>query len=864
MAERTAPRRIWFVVDRRIVVDEAFDRASVIEEKLSTAKDGALKEIADRLLKFSGTKTPLAVARLRGGILRDDNWGRLPPQPVVITSTVDQLGSRLLFRGYGHSNLTASIFAGLAAHDSLILLDEAHCSVPFMQTLRAVETFRAEAWAESPIVTPFAFAILSATPPPDIPKEAVFPGDDRGRALDHPILRERMSASKPAELVRLEGRDGGSDPLVTEAAKRAWSYISELGKRRVALIVNRVQTAREIERILREQAACEADVVLLTGRIRPYERDRLVQKWKPFLKAASPEQPEMPIILVSTQCIEVGADFSFDALVTEAASLDSLRQRFGRLNRMGASGAAPATILVRDHDAKEGQSDPIYGNAIPNCWSLLNEKATCAGGGAKRKKETSIDFGIEALDGMLSDLDDLSRYLAPRPDAPVLLPAHLDLLCQTAPAPSIQPDVRLFLHGKGRGLPEARVVCRADLAADNSEIWKEAVALCPPVSGEMLAVPLYRLRAWLANKDVEDEGTSDVEGAGSEPEDADTDENLGARSRFFLIWRGRDRSGTSNQPREIRPNDIIVVPAEYGISKVGQSAPAETLGKDALDIWEPSWTASGRPPALRLDRTVLEPWCSSSPLRDLIDLIEDPGRERETIQEAIAAVLAYEEDGDDEPPRLPNWLRDLFNKVRNGRIEDHPAGGVVLFAPKSHSDRDTEIDLFAEDDDLPSSWIPREELDHADVTLADHTASVEGAVERIASRCLSQELVGPLLHAARWHDVGKLDERFQLILRNGNEIAIDFDKPLAKSAFLPTSPARRDTIRTTVGLPKGFRHEMLSLQLVERYAGLPISEQKTDLVLHLVASHHGHARPFAPVVPDPAPPQSLDTTTVPL
>ena len=163
-------------------MDEAFDRASAIASKLEGAKDGPLKLVADRLRRVSGTGRPLAVARLRGGILRDDNWGRIPSQPAVIISTVDQLGSRLLFRGYGRSNLTASIFAGLAANDSLILLDEAHCSVPFMQTLRAIETFRGAAWAETPIVTPFAFAILSATPPPEIPREAVFPGADRARA----------------------------------------------------------------------------------------------------------------------------------------------------------------------------------------------------------------------------------------------------------------------------------------------------------------------------------------------------------------------------------------------------------------------------------------------------------------------------------------------------------------------------------------------------------------------------------------------------------------------------------------------------------------------------------------------------------
>ncbi len=107
--ERTAARRIWFVVD------EAFERAREIAAKLTAAKNGPLSKIAHRLRKISGTERPLAVARLRGGVLRDDGWARLPSQPAVITSTVDQLGSRLLFRGYGRSAVTAPIFAGLAA-----------------------------------------------------------------------------------------------------------------------------------------------------------------------------------------------------------------------------------------------------------------------------------------------------------------------------------------------------------------------------------------------------------------------------------------------------------------------------------------------------------------------------------------------------------------------------------------------------------------------------------------------------------------------------------------------------------------------------------------------------------------------------
>ena len=48
VTQRSAPRRIWFVVDRRIVVDEAFTRASAIACKLEEAKEGPLKTVADR------------------------------------------------------------------------------------------------------------------------------------------------------------------------------------------------------------------------------------------------------------------------------------------------------------------------------------------------------------------------------------------------------------------------------------------------------------------------------------------------------------------------------------------------------------------------------------------------------------------------------------------------------------------------------------------------------------------------------------------------------------------------------------------------------------------------------------------------
>ncbi|MEM4412905.1 MAG: type I-U CRISPR-associated helicase/endonuclease Cas3 [Candidatus Caldarchaeum sp.] len=838
--KRSAPRRIWFVVDRRIVVDEAYARAERMASKLRQAVDGPLKQVADRLRQISGTDRPLAVARLRGGIFHDDGWGRVPSQPAVVTSTVDQLGSRLLFRGYGRSNLTASIFAGLAAHDSLILLDEAHCSVPFLQTMRSIERYRGEQWAEHPIRTPFTFVILSATPPSDMPDDAVFPGSEREKALAHPTLQARLGAAKPAELVAVKTPRGNeTDPLVEEAVRRVDGYCQS-GRVRVAAIVNRVHTAEEIARMLRQRVEGKADVMLLTGRMRPYERDRLVKEWGRFLRAASPEEPPKPIVLVATQCIEVGADFSFDALITECASLDALRQRFGRLNRMGQLGKAPGAILIRDKDA-ENEEDRIYGAAISATWRLLNEKASSVEEGKKPKKV--IDFGFEALKAVLDEVSDLSPYLSPQPDAPVLFPAYLDLLCQTSHTPHPEPDIQLFLHGKDRGAPEVQVIWRADLfSREAGPRWVEIISLCPPTNGEMLSVPLYRLRRWLAQSE---EVGDDADLEGERPLEEDTS----ARIRPCLLWRGRKYSVLTRSASDILPNDIVVLPAEYGIAGLGQSVVSEAMGKDALDLWEPSQLNAGHPPALRLNRAVLQPWLGSCPpLGELLDLAEAPDWERDAVQKAIDAVLEHRPE-DDDLPGLPSWLSDLLKAVRNGRFECHPGGGIVARA-RTSSRNVQELDPFADEDDLTSAVTP---VEYREVSLSIHSASVKWAVDKLATRCLPQEIIEPVRLAAYWHDVGKLDERFQFILRQGNELAVT-GEPLAKSADVPMSAARRREIREASGLPDSFRHEMLSAQLAERSSAISGSEEAMDLVLHLIASHHGYARPFAPVSIDPNPP----------
>ena len=129
-ALKTIPRRLVFVVDRRAVVDQATAEA----EKLRATLEADAKHLKEQL-RLDGT---LPISTLRGAYVDNREWLDDPAVPVVVIGTVDMIGSRLLFEGYGVSRKMRPYHAGLLGADTMIVLDEAHLVPPFEALLRRI------------------------------------------------------------------------------------------------------------------------------------------------------------------------------------------------------------------------------------------------------------------------------------------------------------------------------------------------------------------------------------------------------------------------------------------------------------------------------------------------------------------------------------------------------------------------------------------------------------------------------------------------------------------------------------------------------------------------------------------------------
>ena len=529
-AERKASRRIFFTIDRRIVVDATELRARLIAQRLSEARGGILAHVAQLLRSLSDSDTPLHVSKLRGGIYRDSSWARSPQQPTICVTTVDQLGSRLLYRGYGLRAQAWPIHAGLIAHDSLIVLDEVHISRPFEQTLATVRRYGM--WAEKPLARPLQFVRMSATPKAATERFTLSDDDH-----SHLVLGPRLTARKLA-LCEKPAKD--RDQMIAAICHEAPKMVSAT-RRVISIVVNRVTTARTIFEQLRQSN--DYDAVLLTGRVRPFDRDHLIAGILPRVRAGRDRSVEQqPLIVIATQCIEVGADFDFDAMITECAPLDALRQRLGRVDRLGELKESPVVIAANNADLK---NDLIYGEVTDATWKWLNGKKP-------KVKTRRVDLGTAAQ--ATFPPEELEALCAGTQDAPILLPAHCDMLAQTSPAPAADPEPALFLHGELE-LPEVQIVWRADLDPKDPDSWAATGELLPPKREEALAVPISAARPFLL-------GAPPVDVANVNSLMTDEPVNGKKVDRLALRWRG-DESGLI-RANALAPGDTIVVPASYG------------------------------------------------------------------------------------------------------------------------------------------------------------------------------------------------------------------------------------------------------------------------------------------------------------
>ncbi|MDD9985030.1 MAG: HD domain-containing protein, partial [Spirochaetaceae bacterium] len=504
----------------------------------------------------------------------------------------------------------------------------------------------------------------------------------------------------------------------------------------------------------------------------------------------------------------------------------ALRQRFGRLNRAGRPIPAAGSILVTAEGLRKKVDDPVYGSRIRETWDALTAIA----------RRGRVDFGVSALDARLRKAKiDMATIAAPRARAPVLMPAYFDLWAQTSPPPAADPEVGLFLHGVERAPAEVSLVWRSDTSSDMFSVRDkliEILELVPPRTAEMVSVPIWAAAGWLRRWNTARAAQiADVPGR-----EEDLEEELSETNRRAFRWAGADDPRTGPvDAGQLRPGDVLVVPADYGGCDEYGWAPASR--EPVTDVAAAAaWPFRGRRLAVRVTPAVPH-WKDWERIAAVLADTDAPSLDE--LLAVLPEAEADEEAGEDDTGGSVREQLEALRGARRGKVEFRfpygpPAAGAVVVAWHGvENDAAPRFDQPVTEDDTLSHTSDRP------VSLQEHTGEVVACVERFtAALRLDRYLAADLSLAARLHDAGKADARFQLLLAGGDRWNRPAGAILAKSGRLSPRGAWK-----RAGLLPGWRHEAASVRLATddpRFAGA----YDPYLVLWLVGTHHGLGRPF--------------------
>ena len=730
------PRRLVYVVNRRTVVDQTTFEVEKYKKRL----------------KEQGRD--IAVSTLRGQFADNREWSADPSREAIICGTVDMIGSRLLFGGYGIGFRGKPLHAGFLGQDTLIVHDEAHLEPAFQDLLLAIE--HEQRHGRFPDRHPLRMMDLSATSRSNAEvfglteeeKHAAFDRTDVSTELRtvwkrthakktvalHPVHEEKKElADRLAGLTLAHEATGGAILVFVRT-------VDDLGKVVAKLTKDRTKQ--------------------LTGTMRGYEREGLLTD--PIFARFLPESDILngvipadgAVYLVCTSAGEVGVNISADHLVCDLTTFESMAQRFGRVNRFG----------VCDNT----RIDVVY----PETFDEKDELTP----GRQKTLDLLRQLGGNANPDALGKLDAAARAAAFAP-LPTMLPTS-DILFDAWSMTSIRdkmpgrPPLEPYLHGIRTYEPaETRVAWREEVGVIVGDLLKEY----PPE--ELLdAYPVM-------------------------PHEI-------LRDRTDRVWKELVKLAERHRGR---PAWIVDQQGEVDVRDISELARWDKKQADArlgsttvllpYDIGglTTQGTLSGDVPPLR--KTDESPEPNNNDVADKWSDHKGPVRKRVRISldNSDSAII---------PKGMKPVYRIVFPDATDE--EGEPTEEWLWFARTTQANPDARS---------------RSSYD-LDPHLGD---AKEAAARFVSGLSLDPDLRDAVILAASCHDLGKDRQRWQRGIGNDNY-------PQTKWAKSGTRRGRIERSR--------YRHEfgsMLDIQSLPAFQAL--SGDSRELVLHLIAAHHGRARP---------------------
>jgi CRISPR-associated endonuclease/helicase Cas3 len=801
---QSIPRRLVYVVNRRTVVDQATEEAKRLRERLladdrSLVLKQLLKQLAEMLAGLASTPAngPLAISTLRGQFADNREWSADPSQPAVIVGTVDMIGSRLLFSGYGAGFKLKPLHAGFLGQDVLLVHDEAHLEPAFQ---KLIEDIRDEQKREpAPLGEQLRLKVmaLTATPrgtetPFELNDEEKAPPEKLPAKLTEPIhyVWQRLQSKKG---IAFHHPEGDKEKVADRIGKLAKQYAKSHPGSAILVFVSSLDDHITVCKALKDE-----QVQVLTGTLRGLERDRMADPRKEtgcpifarFLKPPKPDDGEKDqwkvtptpgtVYLVCTSAGEVGIDISADHMVCDLAAFERMAQRFGRVNRFGTGDANIDVVHEATRDKKK-ESDP-NDQARWKTLELLKELPFV---GERRTANPLALMRLRGREDLKSNFD--SAYTP----QPTILPVS-DILFDAWALTTIRgklpgrPRVEPYLHGMThRDPPETYVAWR-------EEVW-ELDPRREPKNG-----PIFRDAR--QRHEFEKYAEDLLEDYPIKPHELLRDstfrKNTGVQATLARLAEGhghlpvwiQDFDGSVNvmtladvAEAELANSTVILPPQAGGLSR----------GILTADPYIPE----------KKDYDVADEW------RD------EKGNQRR--------VRVW--DNDPQFDEKTKGMRLIRPPIDVDETEDEESTGRRFWKwyvrPRSS------------DDDGSRSALTEQ-------TLGDHVCLVEKHAKQFVT---ALDIVATaegqaLILAAKWHDLGKDRQVWQQSIRNAEYP----QKVLAKSGN--NKPPRDLT---------SYRHEFGSLlDVVSKAEFQQLSEDMKDLVLHLIAVHHGRGRPHFP--PDEA------------